>query len=231
MDIFMDTINAGAILEGPVGSGEHKGSFLIGARQSYIGAVLGLVAKNNDNFNLTVAPKYSDATALYEKPITDRDDIRITAFASQDSLEFLLKEPVKKDPALRGEFETKTSFFRLIPQLTHRHSERTLSKWSLGVGRDWLKAKTPDNSFRVRTIVLTTRAELEAQAFAQWKTYVGMDHQFSWAQSHINLPSFFSQAVFRTLFLWGAVVKPQSSIASTYLDFIVSRNSSILRTK
>jgi len=196
---FVDLINAGGFIEGPAG---EKGRFLIGARQSYIGALLKAATSNNSAFNLTVAPTFGDVVAIYEHPLTDRDEFKLVTVGSSDTLSFLLKQPADADASLRGQFETSTKFFRVIPQLTHKHSEATTSRWSLGMGRDWIRFKTSENNFAISTWALTTRGEVEHQFSPAWTSQWGFDHRYNWARVDILL---------RSVFFDGGVPNPFSS--------------------
>ncbi|MCC7440287.1 MAG: carboxypeptidase-like regulatory domain-containing protein [Bdellovibrionales bacterium] len=186
---FMDLINAGAFIEGPVGK---ESSLFVGARQSYIGEVLALVAEDNDDFDLTVAPTYSDLTLVYDTRITSRDRFRFTGVGSSDSLEFVLKTPVNADPSIRGDFVTRTRFFRLIPQFEHRHSRRTVSRWSLGLGKDWIRFSTEENNFSLQTTVMTARGEVERKMSKAWTSTWGFDNRYARAQVQLDLPVVYS---------------------------------------
>ncbi len=182
-------LNSGLAIEGPVGDKNKKGSFLFGIRKSYIGEVLRIVAKDNDDFNLTAAPSYSDLTGIYDVDLTERDKFRLVAVGSLDTLEFVLKEPVDEDPEIRGNFSSQTSFFRIIPQLTHTHSERTVSRWSLGLGRDWIRADVGTNYFYLSTYSMTARAEVENKFTDSWTSYLGFDSRFTWYDVALDLPN------------------------------------------
>jgi hypothetical protein len=196
---FVDLINAGGYVEGPAG---EKGRFLIGARQSYIGAILGAVAGDNDAFNFTLAPTFGDVVGIYERPLTDRDEFKIVTVGSSDNLSFVLKQPVGTDPSLRGNFNTTTRFFRIIPELQHTHSSRTRSRWSLGIGRDWIKFNTSENNFKIFTWSLTTRGEVEREMSDRWTAHWGFDNAYTWARVDILL---------RDVFFDGGVGNPFSS--------------------
>ncbi|MBC7692352.1 MAG: TonB-dependent receptor [Methylotenera sp.] len=196
---FVDIFNSGAAIEGPVGK---DSSFLLGVRKSYVGEVLKAALKNNEDFNLTAAPSFSDVTGVYDTRLTERDEFRLVTDGSIDTLEFLLKQPVNQDPALRGTFYNKTAFFRVIPELTHRNSERTTTRYSLGFGRDWIKVLLSDDYFLLRTYALTSRAELETAVNPSWTTYLGMDNRSSWNEVDLNLPVFYNP---------GGVANPISS--------------------
>jgi hypothetical protein len=189
---FVDIFNAGALLEGPVG---EKSTFLIGARKSYIGNVLGVVAKGNKDFNLTVAPTFGDLTGIYETEISPRDHLRLVSVGSQDELKFVLNQPVGQSASLRGDFYNQTAFFRVIPELTHKHSEITYSRWSFGFGRDWNRFDLGSNYTRISTYTLSFRNELERKMNESWKSYWGIDSRFVWARADFSIPGSLTQAM------------------------------------
>ena len=186
---FVDIFNTGFLLEGPVG---ENSSFMISARQSYIGPVLRKALKNNPNFNLTVAPQFSDTTAMFETELTPRDHFKIVGIGSRDQLQFLFTQPVKQDPSIRGNFDNITAFYRLIPQLTHKHSETTTSRYSLGFGRDWQRFDAGADYFYLSSYVVSSRIELEQQLNDFWKAYVGADNRYSWTGVDLRIPSYYN---------------------------------------
>jgi hypothetical protein len=187
---YMDIFNAGGLVEGPIG---EKSSFLFGVRRSYIGNVLGLIAKNNKDFNLTVAPTFSDLTGIFETELTPIDRLRIISVGSEDELKFVLNQPVGTSASLRGNFRNHTAFFRLIPELTHRHSSRTVSRWSLGFGRDWIDFDIGGNYTYISTYALSTRAEVDRKMNDTWTSIWGMDNRFTWAKVDFSIPGSFNQ--------------------------------------
>ncbi len=181
---FIDTFNAGGFVEGPVGK---EGSLLFGVRRSYVGEVLRAVLPEDGTFDLTAAPAYQDAVLVYESPVTDRDRVKVTAVVSDDQLEFLFPNPAG-DPAIRGTLSNRTTFYRIIPQLTHRHSERTVSRWSLGMGQDSIKVNLGSNFFRLGTRQLTARGEVERKMSESWTSQWGYDNRYTWADVDLLLP-------------------------------------------
>lgn len=182
---FVDLFNAGALLEGPVGD---EGRFSVSLRQSYIGTVLKAALKDEEDFALTVAPTFNDLSLLYERPFNAKTELRLLAIGSTDRLEFLLSEPAMQDPGFRGTFENKTAFYRLIPQLIHRHGSRTVSRLTLGLGKDWISVEIDDQYFRLNNTALSVRQETEHRWSETWVGTFGMDHRINWAQVDINLP-------------------------------------------
>ncbi len=187
---FVDTFNSGGMIETPL---SEKSSILFSVRQSYIGSVLKSALKGDSDFDLTVAPEFRDLTSIFKTELTHRDTLKIVGVASQDTLEFLFTQPLKTDPALRGNFSSNTSFFRIIPQLTHRHSDITTSRYSFGLGRDWIRVNLGSNYFNLQTYSLSHRFELERKMNSYWTSNWGMDHLLTWANVNLDLPGFSSQ--------------------------------------
>lgn len=186
---FIDLLNAGALAEGPIGD---QGGWLISGRQSYIGSVLKAVFKKNENFDLTVAPSYRDFTLGVDYDYSPKDQVRLTGVYSRDELTFLFKQPLKADPSIRGSFDNVTQFWRLIPQWTHRHSDSSVSKFSLGMGQDQVKVDAGENRFDLDVLALTTRFEHERALSERVQQRLGFDHSYAWADLQIALPDTFS---------------------------------------
>ncbi len=123
---YVDTnaFDTGVGLEGPVGAG----SFILGARRSYIDAVLRGAASvgglDRAPLSFTTAPVYYDYQAVLDYPLAG-GRLRAMAFGSDDDLRFLFNQPSSADPSLRGAFETHIFFHRLQLRWT-----RTVGKWS-----------------------------------------------------------------------------------------------------
>ena len=185
--VFVDFFNTGGIIEGPIT--DHS-SFLIGLRQSYIGAVLrGVIGKDSKDFSLTAAPDFRDTVLEYKNEITPMDSIKIVGIASGDTLGFLLTQPANQDPAIRGSFSSETDFFRVIPEWTHRFNSTLIGRYSLGMGKDWSLLNA--GSFYSHTQSTSTggRAEIEDQLSDTWKSYWGVDALAVWSNINFQLPT------------------------------------------
>ncbi len=199
---FVDLQNAGGMVEGPIN--DHS-SFLAGARQSYIGYVLGAVVRSrNDNksFELTAVPEFRDMVLEYKNQPTTDDTVKIVGVGSQDTFAFLLKQPTGQDPSVRGNFNLDTKFFRIIPEWTHHYSSTMIGRYSLGAGKDWVLFDIGDFYSHTDQTALTGRAEIEAQFNSAWKSYSGIDVQHYLSTVSYHLPIFHSQ---------GGIANPISS--------------------
>ena len=107
----LDIFNGGLLLEGPI---DEKTSFLVSTRKSWIGEVLKVISEGQDGFDFTVAPSYTDVTAVVNHQISKKKKLTVTGLYSLDTLEFVLDMPIGNDPQSRGDFETETGFHRVI---------------------------------------------------------------------------------------------------------------------
>lgn len=186
---YVDLLNTGGMVEGPI---DEKSSFLVGGRYSYIGQVLKAVAEENDNFELTAAPTYYDFTSIYNRKLDEKNDLRATFVFSKDELELILNKPAMNDPDLRGDFYTRTEFFRLIPQVTTQINGRHRMDNSLGFGRDSIFVNISGKYLDINSNVISQRSELVSDWKPTFKTYVGLDNQWSRSDVGVNLPTSYS---------------------------------------
>lgn len=187
--VYIDLFNTGALIEGTI---DDKSQFLLAGRYSYIGQVLKAVAKKNDNFQLTAAPTYYDVTSIYEREINAKNKFKITFVGSRDELKLVLNKSAGNDPALRGNFYNRTTFFRIIPQLTTDFANKAKMDHSIAFGKDLILFDIAGQYLDVNSSVITQRSEFSQELSGKYKYYIGLDNQFSWQKVSINLPSFYS---------------------------------------
>jgi hypothetical protein len=183
---FVDTFQAGALAEGSLGDG--RGTWLVGVRQSYVGSVLKAVVPQSANFDLSVAPKYTDALVVWESKASTKTRVKIVGVGSYDEVRFLFDAPIGRGASGRGTFSNRTSFWRVIPQLTYRPDEWAEWKFSLGLGQDRIRVDVYDDFFDVTALQLTTRGEYDRKFSELYRGSVGFDHQYSWANVGYRLP-------------------------------------------
>ena len=186
---FVDLLNSGALLEGPI---DEKSSFLLAGRYSYIGQVLKTVAKENEDFELTAAPTYYDLTGIYQRKINEKNKFKTTFIASKDELELILNKSPANDPELRGDFYSRTEFFRVIPQIVTEINSNTKIDNSLSIGRDSILVNINGRYLDVNSNVLSQRSELSHTWSARSKTYIGLDNSWNKGKINVNLPNNYS---------------------------------------
>ncbi len=185
---FIDNLKTGILYERKI---DEQSSFLISGRYSYIGLFLGAVLEKekNQDFNLTVVPEFSDLTGIYHRQLNTQDELKVVAVASRDYLGFLLKQPYKTEPSVRGKFENETIFYRLIPQWTRKINEEENYKFSVGLGENRIFVNVGDLFFRLHTQTLSTKGEWEKKWRENWTTQLGFDNTYDKAKVTLRLPS------------------------------------------
>lgn len=181
---FADNLKLGGLYEAQI---DEKSDFLISARASYIGLFLGAVAKDREDFNLTVAPEFYDITGIYNRRLDEKQSLKVITLASRDTLAFVLKEPLKTDPAFRGRFYNETQFYRFIPQWTYKVDSETQYKVSLGVGQNQTLVDLGEQYLNIRTNVMTFRAEGEKVLSPTWTSQLGVDNLYGDGTAKIKL--------------------------------------------
>jgi hypothetical protein len=181
---FTDNLKLGGLYETQL---SETSDILISGRASYVGLFLKQVAKDNEDFNLTVAPEFYDITSIYNKKLDDKQDFKIVALASRDTLAFVLKEPLKTDPAFRGNFYNETQFYRVVPQWTYKQDSETQYKLSAGVGQNQVIFDLGQQYFNLRSSVLSVRGEMEKTLSSQWVTQVGFDNVYGEADVKLKI--------------------------------------------
>jgi hypothetical protein len=185
---YIDLFNTGALLEGPI---DKKSSFFIAGRYSYIGQVLKEVAKNNNDLELTAAPTYYDLTGIYRNQLNEKNEFKTTFVLSKDELELVLNKSAANDPQLRGDFYNRTEFFRIIPEINTRINETTRMSHSLGLGRDNILVNISGRYLDVNSKVLSQRSEIQNDWSDTYKTFLGLDNNWSHSEGGVNLPTRF----------------------------------------
>jgi hypothetical protein len=183
---FFDNLKAGALVEGKI---NENSSYLISGRYSYVGLFLRQVLKDNESLNLTVAPEFADLTMIYHNKLSERDDLKIDFLASRDTLAFVLKEPVKTDPSIRGNFKNETNFYRIIPTWTRKYDSDRTSKLSIGVGQNNILVDIGSNYFELKTFATSVRGEWDQKMSSEWNSQLGFDNQYLQTKVDFRLPA------------------------------------------
>jgi outer membrane receptor for ferrienterochelin and colicin len=211
---YVDLLNAGGLVEGPI---DEKSSFLVSGRYSYIGQVLKAVAKENEDFELTAAPTYYDFTSIYKNKINDRNEFKTTFIFSKDELELILNKPANDDPSLRGDFYTRTEFFRIIPQLTTQLAAKHKMDNSFAFGKDSIFVNISGKYLDINSNVISQRSEIVSEWKPTYKTYIGLDNQWIDSDVNVNLPNSYSVGGVGTPFSVGEIQKFRTEQRQTQL--------------
>ena len=211
---YVDLLNVGGLVEGAI---DEKSSLLIAGRYSYIGTVLKKVSEKNEKFEITSAPVYYDLTSIYKRKFSDSHEFKTTFILSKDELKFFLNKPINNDPSLRGKLKNETGFFRVIPQLiTQLNANHRLDN-SLSLGQDNISFNVSGQFLEVESSVISQRSELISTWKPTYKTYFGLDNQWSSTKSKANLPTGYSVGGVGTPFSVGEETKFETKGNQTQL--------------
>lgn len=182
---YVDNLSAGGLFESQI---DDKSSFLVSGRYSYIGFFLKSALKDNDTLDLTVAPEFQDLTAIYNRDISAQENLKISLLSSRDRLAFVLEEPLRGDPSVRGQFSNTTQFYRFIPAWSKKVDSETAYKLSTALGQDEVSFEIGDQYFKLRSQELSLRGEFEKQLSTEWLIQMGLDYQASDAKVDLKVP-------------------------------------------
>ena len=186
---YLDILNGGFLIEGPI---NQKSSFLLSMRKSWVGEVLNKVAEEEESFDFTIAPSYSDLSGIYEYQISKNKKLSLTGIYSLDKFEFVLDEPFNNDPSTRGDFSNETSFYRLMTRYDWKLGESEKIFASLAMGKDAIFFKINDQFLDVDSTNYTLRSEYSLKR-KKWHNYFGVDYSLENYITKVNLP-FYDQS-------------------------------------
>jgi TonB family protein len=166
----VNAIDAGAIVEGPLGDGW---SIAAGARRSTID--LWFAAAAGDEAEITAAPVYLDYQLLLAKRFSASDHLRIQIYGSDDGIGLVLP-PDDGDPTVRGALDQRTDFHRVQALWKHRYAETVEHELSATLGTFGFDFTLgPSMTQDIRTVELLTRAELRATLTPSFRLTGGTD--------------------------------------------------------
>jgi len=183
---FADVINAGFLVETPLGNGWAMG---LTARRSYIGDVLAALEKNNSSFDLTVAPYYYDGLLTITDKISESKKLRFSAIGSFDDLSFVLKQPPDQDPSIRGDFDYNYKFYRLIGTYTNKLTEDDTFRFSTAYGKDYVHVDVGSIFLDSNINTTSVRTDLEHRENLRNTTRLGIDNQYWQGVVKFNVPA------------------------------------------
>ena len=174
----VNAFDAGVSVEGPIG----KGSYIVGARRSYIDVVLGAASDlgglNGVPLSFTTAPVYYDYQAVLDYPLGG-GKFRALLMGSDDALKLLFDSP-QGDPSIAGSFSTHIFFHRFQLRWTKTKGPFTfLAQNTAGYnGSDGQLGQ--GLSFDITNLEDDTRVELGYKPSKRLRILVGEDSQLAY---------------------------------------------------
>ncbi|MDH4468087.1 MAG: carboxypeptidase-like regulatory domain-containing protein [Bacteriovoracaceae bacterium] len=226
---YLDIFNAGVLAEGPL-TEDKKQTYLVSLRRSYIGQVLSKVTEDNEDFNFTVAPTYTDLTAIYENKIDEKNIFKLDLVASQDELKFLINKPINDDPKLRGEFFRQTQFFRIIPKYTRKINSHSEMDNSFAFGPDKILLNLNNQKLDINSWNFSTRSEWRNRFNENYKIYLGLDSLFDRRSVFVNLSDVYTQGGVSNPYSTGEIASTDIKSSSQNLGFYLRNEIKISET-
>lgn len=179
-----DFFDAGVLVEGPVG---ENGAFAVAGRRSYIDFLLPVFLPDDANLDFVVAPRYYDYQTIYDWK-KGRHQLKLFLFGSDDELSFLLDQPAG-DPAVRGNFKNKTTFYRGYANWIYKVTDDVTHDLSVSVGKNELFFAGADRFYFDNDIwAITVREDIEVKMGERLKLRTGVDVESYIAQINITAP-------------------------------------------
>jgi outer membrane receptor protein involved in Fe transport len=125
-------INGAAFLQGPIGDSSNRATFALSMRRSVIDAVLPAVLPKNSGLDFSVLPRYYDWQGRADWQPSDRWNLSLFVFGTDDATRFALDRDDPSDPALSGNFGTSTRFGRAIASASYT-GEKFSNRWGLSI--------------------------------------------------------------------------------------------------
>jgi TonB family protein len=184
--VDVSVLDAGLYLEAPLGD---RGGIAVAARRSYLDAILKAAVPSDASVSLVTAPVYYDAQLLANYRLTPAHDLRAMAFAADDRLAVLFKDPADfSQQATGNQLTAHTGFWRglLADHYTPREGlENTLR---LSAGQDDETISEGDLVLDLHRRVAQLRDTLRLR-LAPWATLVaGADAVAERYSGHVRLP-------------------------------------------
>ncbi|TVR03016.1 MAG: hypothetical protein EA398_05705 [Deltaproteobacteria bacterium] len=184
---YVDTnvFDTGVFVEGPI---TDTLSFQVGARRSYIDALLVPFA-DTLGLNFTTAPRYWDSqTRLHWQPHRDHE-LSLLVYTSDDLLDLLLQDESGLEPDQRGGIRAQLFFQGALLRADSRLSDTVRNEFRFQGTRQRLSFSLGDDIFfNLDGLFFNVRNTTSWQASDRLTLRAGIDNQFGPAELDIRAP-------------------------------------------
>ena len=185
--VDVSVLDTGVYLEGPLGD---RGGVAVAARRSYLDAILtAAVLRATRRSVWLTAPVYYDAQLLANYRLTPAHDLRAMAFAADDRLAILFKNPADfSQQATGNQLNAHTGFWRGLVADHYTPREGLENTLRLSAGQDGETISEGDLVLDLHRRVVQLRDTLRLR-LRPWATLVaGTDAVAERYSGHVHLP-------------------------------------------
>ena len=185
--VDVSVLDTGVYLEGPLGD---RGGLAVAARRSYLDAVINAAASGSgEPVSWLTAPVYYDAQLLANYRLSPSHDLRAMAFAADDRLALLFKNPADfSQQATGNQLSSQTGFWRALVAEHYTPREGLENTLRLSAGQDGETISLGDLVLDLHRKVVQLRDTFRLR-LRPWATLVaGTDAVAERYSGHVRLP-------------------------------------------
>ncbi len=186
--VDVSVLDTGVYLEAPLGD---RGGIAVAARRSYLDAVISAAASGSGQpVSWLTAPVYYDAQLLANYRLSPAHDLRAIAFAADDRLALLFKNPADfSQQATGNQLNTRTGFWRALVADRYTPREGIENTLRLSAGQDVETISLGDLVLDLHRRAVQLRDTLRLR-LRPWATLVaGTDALAEHYSGHVRLPA------------------------------------------
>src|SRR6185437_2122392 len=182
----VSVLDAGLYLEWPLG---NRGGVAVAVRRSYLDLILKAAVPSDASVSLVTAPVYYDAQLLANYRLTPAHDLRAMAFAADDRLAVLFKDPADfSQQATGNQLNAHTGFWRGLVADHYTPREGLENTLRLSAGQDGETISEGDLVLDLHRMVVQLRDTLRLR-LRPWPTLsAGTDAVAERYSGHVHLP-------------------------------------------
>ena len=185
--IDADLWDAGILLEGPIGD---KWSIAFSGRRSYIDAVLKGANLMGDDITLTVAPRYYDFQLIADYHPSDRDNLRLFFYGTDDR--WVMNWDDDTDTMGAG-LDVHLMTYQAQLTWNHKFTKRTSNELNLGVG--YWGGTDNEGIFKEEwnVVPFLLRDEITFRPNDKFAFRAGTDTEVRWGKVDMEVPGFYGE--------------------------------------
>jgi TonB family protein len=184
--IDADIWDASALVETPLGK---DWSIAASFRRSYIDAILGAVLPDTGGFQFTMAPRYYDYQLITDYHPSEKDNLRLFVFGSDDRMVFLFGKDMVGNPNFSGDMGIALYFHQLQIRYDHKFSKAISNHVNVGTGL-WVNDISAGGMYKLKMtqVPIFLRDEVAIDTGPYFGLRTGIDTEVGWAKWNVVTP-------------------------------------------